>query len=89
MIDGALGEGFPMLAGKKQIGECSHAARELGSLGVAPGTPETLDELSDPVLRPRDLAIDYPSFLESFILVNDVALDYDILPKCCSNVDED
>ena len=42
-------------------GELSHAARSLKSSGLAPGTLATLNELSNPVLRPSDSSEPLPS----------------------------
>ena len=41
-------------------GELSHAARLIRSNGVAPGTPETLAQLTDPALRPPHRMQDIP-----------------------------
>ena len=35
-----------------EIGELSHAARELQSVGLAPGTSDTFAQLTNPQLRP-------------------------------------
>ena len=64
-----------------EVGECSHASRELGSLGAAPSTPETYAESSDPNLRPPEPAVGYPVLFNDFVPVNDIALDYDIFAK--------
>ena len=41
-------------------GELTRARLLLDSLGLAPGTPETLTELSDPALRPPELTTALP-----------------------------
>ena len=58
-----------------EIGELNHTARELQSAGLAPGSPETLAELSDPILRPR-----HPSepIASHAVPTVDITLDKDI-----------
>ena len=69
-------------------GEVSHAARCLGSAGLAAGTPETLAELSNPALRPAcpNPEKPIPIFAEAFQPEVELMLDYDCfagtLQKC-------
>ena len=59
-------------------GELSHAARVLTSTGIAPGTQATLDELTDPLLRPALPAEPLPPDLADFAPARDVDLDRDV-----------
>ena len=56
-------------------GELSHAARLLRSMGLAPGTLETLRQLTDPRLRPPDRLCATPA--EVFAFVPDEAVELD------------
>ena len=59
-------------------GELSYAARVLTSQGLAPGTQATLDELTNPQLRPADPAERIPANLEAFEPADQVELDKDV-----------
>ena len=58
-------------------GELSHAARVLMSRGLAPSTQATLDELTNPQLRPSRPA-EVPNELDDFAPAQHVELDRDI-----------
>jgi len=56
-------------------GELSHAARSLESLELAPGTQDTLNELTDPRLRPREPVEPIPAEVAGFTPAQPLALD--------------
>jgi len=61
-----------------QKGELSHAARELKSRGLAPGSAATLAELTDEGLRPPLLAEPLPQAAMTFQPLQPITLDKDV-----------
>ena len=64
------------LAGR---GELSSAARLLRSNGLAPGNNDTLQQLCDPLLRPRHRLLDFPPEVLNYTSDEPVQLDRDLL----------
>ena len=62
-------------------GELSHAARLLRSKGVAPGTLETLNKLTDPRLRPPEQLRPIPDEVLSYRPEAPVELDRDLFAR--------
>ena len=58
-----------------RIGELSRARMFLTSAGLAPGNNDTLAELRDPALRPRELTRPLPDALADFVPDEQVDLD--------------
>ena len=66
---------------KIQEGELSRARLLLDSLGLAPGTPETLQELRDPALRPPVLTAPLPDTTFDFTPGAQINLKSNLLLK--------
>ena len=65
--------------GKVRLREVSRARVQLTSLGLAPGTKETLEELTDPALRPPRLSEQVPEEVLAHQPSQQVKLDPDAL----------
>ena len=64
-----------------ESGELSHAARILRSSGLAPGNAQTLQELSNPELRPQERLDDLPPEAINYQPAVPLRLDRDLFAR--------